>query len=238
MDWLSPRLMAIARRVPPGCCVVDIGTDHAMLAVYLEKTRSTRKVVATDKSEDSLHKARANAVRYGVAFDVRQGDGLEPVSYDELDVAVIAGVGSQTIAEILSSSRRKVRALSRIVVQPMKDEQQLRRWVHESALRIVHEDLVIDAGRVYDIMTFEGCAQFEPAEWNTQHVSAEYEVSEQLLRNDAGLLLRYFERRRKIRLGLSGDLREVSQEISDEHLRAVHLLDEIIEEIREKRCSD
>ena len=55
---LSPRLTTILNFVPHNSIVGDIGTDHGYIPVYLIYNRISKKVIATDISEDSLDKAK------------------------------------------------------------------------------------------------------------------------------------------------------------------------------------
>lgn len=55
---LSPRLKAIAEKVPQGSKVADIGTDHGFIPVYLVKNGVAPKVIASDISRNSLEKTK------------------------------------------------------------------------------------------------------------------------------------------------------------------------------------
>ena len=55
---LSNRLQAIADFVPKNTIVGDIGTDHGYIPVYLIENQISKKVIATDISQNSLNKIR------------------------------------------------------------------------------------------------------------------------------------------------------------------------------------
>ncbi len=62
--------------------VVDCGTGSGCIAITLALECGELQIIATDNSSAALEVARQNAERHGVAdrIDVRQGDGLAPVT--------------------------------------------------------------------------------------------------------------------------------------------------------------
>ena len=85
---LSARLSLIASLVPPGSSVVDVGTDHGYIPVYLALNGSAEKITATDINEAPLNKAVETAEKFGVRdrIDFRLGNGLECVLPDNADL--------------------------------------------------------------------------------------------------------------------------------------------------------
>jgi tRNA A22 N-methylase len=64
---LSGRLEALAGFIDAGAFVVDVGTDHGFLPVYLAQTGAARHIIASDISAASLDRARCLAVKHNVA---------------------------------------------------------------------------------------------------------------------------------------------------------------------------
>ena len=54
---LSPRLAAVAGLVPPGARVIDVGTDHGMVPVWLVQTGRAEHVFASDLRAGPLESA-------------------------------------------------------------------------------------------------------------------------------------------------------------------------------------
>lgn len=100
---LTPRLLALALRVPAGCRVADIGTDHARLPIYLLQRGIAERVIATDVREGPLQMAAEALEKRGLSesVELRLGCGAGCLSTNEVDCVVIAGMGGDTIAEIL-----------------------------------------------------------------------------------------------------------------------------------------
>ena len=107
---LGPRLRAIAELVPLGCrTLADIGTDHGYIPVSLLLEGRLDRAIAADIGAPPLDHARRTAGLYGVSerIDFRLGDGLAVVEPGEAEVIVIAGMGGDTITEILARSEER-----------------------------------------------------------------------------------------------------------------------------------
>lgn len=144
---LGPRLAAIARFVPAGARVADIGTDHGELALALLRDVACQ-VIATDRSPRALAMAAAtlrDADR--TRFQLRCGDGLHVLAPGEVDTVVLAGMGGGAIVRILDARADLVETLARIVVQPERHWATVRRWIATQRATLVDEVLVRDGAR-------------------------------------------------------------------------------------------
>ena len=164
---LSPRLQAVATRVIGGVAA-DVGTDHGHLAAYLVNTGRCPRVIAIESAPRPADRARrCLALRCGDRAELRQGYGLDPVAPGEVDVAIIAGLGGDTVAEILACARHKA---LRFVLQPMTRVARLRAWLIENHFSVVDEDLLEEGGRLYDLLVAvpggprDGAACYPPIE--------------------------------------------------------------------------
>ena len=156
---LSPRLWAIADRVPPGAVLADVGTDHAYLPAALLCGGRIRRAVATDVNEGPLARARETARLYGVedTLETRLCDGLAGIQPGGADTVVVAGMGGELIARILAEAPW-TRAGTLLLLQPMTAQPELRKWLQENGYRIRREDLVREGEKLYVILTAEGGA--------------------------------------------------------------------------------
>lgn len=155
---LSPRLGAIAGLVPDGCgCLADIGTDHGYVPVSLLLEGRIRRAVAADIGTLPLDHARRTAEQYGVTekLDFRLGDGLSVLEPGEAEVIVIAGMGGDAIAEVLTAAPWS-RAGPLLLLQPMSKAETLRPFLPENGYAVLSERLVQDKGVLYPILTVQG----------------------------------------------------------------------------------
>ncbi len=151
---LDKRLSTVASMVRRDSRVADIGTDHAYLPVYLVQAGVCPGGIAADIRSGPLDAARRTVTEAGLTdvIALRLGDGLAPVAADEADDIVIAGMGGETIVEILSAADWVKDTRLRLVLQPMTRAEELRRWLLTNGFTITEERLVRDGHRLYPVM--------------------------------------------------------------------------------------
>jgi len=154
---LSKRLAAIARFVPPGKTVADIGTDHALLPVYLVQSGRSQRVIATEIREQPWRRACLSVQIHGLEnkIDVRLGNGLKGLAVGEAQVAVVAGMGGKTISQVLDAVPEVLKHLERLILQPMNDAGALRFWLVNHGWRLQEEAIAEEEGRLYVIIIAE-----------------------------------------------------------------------------------
>ncbi|MGQ9824722.1 MAG: tRNA (adenine(22)-N(1))-methyltransferase [Desulfotomaculales bacterium] len=165
---LPPRLKAIAELVPPGRVVADIGTDHALLPVYLVQNGRCPKVIATELNRGPAARASSQVGLHGLGdrIEIRLGEGLAPLSPGEVQAVVVAGLGGGTVREVLSASPEILKTLERLVLQPMNDVPGVRRWLVQNGWRLADEVLVAENGRLYVVIAAEqGKEEAGEKEW-------------------------------------------------------------------------
>ena len=106
LPQLDARLSAAAGYVRPGHVAADIGCDHGKLTVDLLVSGRCPKVIAADLRPIPLSKAQENCRKAGCAdrAELRLGNGLEVLQPGEATDIVIAGMGAETIIEILQAA--------------------------------------------------------------------------------------------------------------------------------------
>lgn len=152
---LSPRLQAVAELVKPGLKLADIGTDHAYLPIYLIQQGKSPSAVAIDIHRGPYESALKQVALQGLEdkISVILGNGLEPLQHRQVDVVVLAGMGSATMIEILEAKPELVLKLQQLVLQPMVGVGQMRKWLVENGWAINNEILVKDDGFIYTVLS-------------------------------------------------------------------------------------
>lgn len=162
---LSKRLAAIARIIEDSGVetVCDVGTDHCYLPIHL--AARCKKVIACDRLEEPLARARRNINLYKMenCISLRCGDGLSVLADFEAEAVVIAGMGGREIAKILSTHIPY--GIKIFIFQPMNNYYFLRRSCMENSLKINREFFIEDNGRLYLTMLCsfgsEVCSDFD-----------------------------------------------------------------------------
>jgi len=154
---LTPRLAAVAARVPAGARLADVGTDHGYLPVRLLLDGAIPSAVAADLRAGPLSRARETAHRYHVEdrISFRLCDGLSGVGEDEADAVAIAGMGGGTIAAILSAAPWTKNG-KRLLLQPMTGLGDLREFLAGNGYRIEREHIACEGRRLYSVMEAVG----------------------------------------------------------------------------------
>ena len=151
---LTPRLKAIADSIIHCHLVADIGSDHAHLPIYLLQRGRTEKAIATDINIGPAKISKERIKHHGLLdfIDVRVGYGLQVLNKDEADVIVISGMGGLLIIDILSKGIQIGRTAEKLILQPMRDNFLLRKWLIENSFEISDVELVKEEDRFYEII--------------------------------------------------------------------------------------
>ena len=154
---LTPRLRQLADWVPDGAAFADIGTDHALLPVYLVLNRRLRGCIASDLRPEPLRRARATAKLWDVSgIRFRLCDGLSGIRPGEADTVAIAGLGGENIAAILRKAPWTRDGAHTLLLQPMTRAETLRGFLSENGYAIRREALVQERGILYPVMDVTG----------------------------------------------------------------------------------
>lgn len=151
---LSPRLRLVAELVPHDARFADVGTDHAYLPVWLILHGVIDKAIASDLRPGPLERARETAEKYSVAdrIDFRLCDGLTGLRAGEANAIVIAGMGGETIANILAGAPWTKEKEITLILQPMSSQPDLRLWLSENGYAIEKECIAREGKTLYTIM--------------------------------------------------------------------------------------
>lgn len=146
---LKVRLGEIARRIPDGATVADVGTDHGLLALAVADR--VKRVYATDVSADSLAKLKAALAENPVPNIVPVvTDGLTGLEEEPIDTVVIAGMGAVTIEGILAAATLPY--LEKLILCPHVGVEKLRPALGRMGYRIADETMIEEDGKFYPIL--------------------------------------------------------------------------------------
>ena len=128
--------------------VADIGCDHGYVGASLLESGAAKTVWFTDVSVKALSRAQ-KLMREKALPNARFfcGDGFAPLP-QKPDAAVIAGMGGETIAQILKHPL----AQTRVILQPMRDAEALYRELVRLGFRVERVRAVYQERRYYQII--------------------------------------------------------------------------------------
>ena len=152
---LRPRLSAALKLLGECECLADIGCDHGRFSVAALQHGTAKKVIASDISAASLEKAKLLAAHCGCTgqIEFRCTDGFTGFAPCEIDKAVLTGMGGELIVSILKKNIPVVDVLKKIVMQPMRGEAELRKYLYTNGFAVLDEEVIFDSGRYYQVIS-------------------------------------------------------------------------------------
>ncbi len=148
---LPDRLQTIVDLVPKNSKVIDIGTDHAYVPIYLYLNNITHNITATDISSNVLKQTYNNLKKYNLEDKIKliQSNGFKNV-LEPFDLAVIAGMGTHTIIDILKTKNLP----KTLIISSNNDHHILREYLNSINYTLSKEIAILDNNKYYLIMYY------------------------------------------------------------------------------------
>lgn len=146
------RIKVLASLVDKDSRLVDIGTDHALLPIYLYENEITKKVTGSDISSNALEFAKNNLKKHNLSDKIKLivSDGFTNLN-DEYDTAVISGMGTDTIKKILDRENLP----KKLIISSHKNVDKLRLFMNKKGYKIIKEITLKDNDIYYDMIKYE-----------------------------------------------------------------------------------
>jgi tRNA (adenine22-N1)-methyltransferase len=159
---LSARLRSAVPYLKRGGAVIDVGTDHAYLPIYLVSEGISSRALACDINRGPIESAARNIAAAGLKdkIDTLCTDGLHGAEQFDPDDIMIFGMGGELIIRILSEAPWVKDAGIGLVLQPMTRAHLLRRWLLENGFAIVGETITHE-DRYYQTLAARYCGKRE-----------------------------------------------------------------------------
>ena len=145
---MSKRFNILLSLIPDCKVFADVGCDHGYIAYEMLKNRKCDRVIASDISAECLQKAETLLREtFPDKYTAVVSDGFENVG--NCDCALIAGMGGDTIADILAAAAGRLPEY--LVLQPMKNSQRVRRDLVSLGYEILR-DYTFRDGKFYGVI--------------------------------------------------------------------------------------
>lgn len=151
---LSKRLYQVASAVTSGNRMVDIGTDHGYVPIYLLEKGISPFAIAMDVNKGPLERAKEHITEKGLSLKIatRLSDGLEKVEPEEVDSIVMAGMGGDLICRIMRCRPQFMAAGKEFILQPQSEWAKVRHFLEENDYNIIEERFLQEDGKYYVIL--------------------------------------------------------------------------------------
>ncbi len=223
---LSKRMQAVADLVDENS-VADIGCDHAHVAMWLAEN-GVHRVIAMDVKQGPLDIAKSNirANNMEDIISVRLSDGMEALGADEVECAIIAGMGGELITQILSRGIKKLEQGIHLILQPQSEIHKVRQFILQNGYIICTERMLIEDGKFYNIIKAVPMHEYKGAgTCREKYLPLDILYGRLLLAEKNPVLKTYLCTERDKLTALRNSLEEVYTET------AIHRLKEINEEL-------
>lgn len=182
----SKRLKKIAEYVKGTGPILDIGSDHAYLPIFLVKEKITKKAIAGEVVKGPFKKAKNEVENEGLSnkISVRFGDGFEVLKDGEkVESIFICGMGGILISDILEEGEkeRKIPQNSRLILQANNKEKELRKLLQTLNFEIIEEDIVKEKDKFYEVIVAE------KSNSKKNYTELEYRYGPVLLKNKSAI---------------------------------------------------
>lgn len=149
---MDARLLACAR-LCKGDVLCDVGTDHGYLPCYMIENGLCKKAFACDVAQGPLNSAIAHIKERCLSDKITAvlSDGLDSVEKGDITDVVVAGMGGELIAQIVTRCDWLKEGIN-LVLQPMTKPDILRKKLYESGYSVLCESACVSGRFVYSVM--------------------------------------------------------------------------------------
>lgn len=150
---LSNRLYSIASLVNKGDIIQDIGTDHALVPIFLIKNNIIEMAIASEVNKGPYLIALESVKRHNLEDKIKVilSDGLQDLK-KEVNTVLICGMGGLLIKDILDKGIDRLSKVKTLILAPNSNQYELRVWIANNNYLIEDEIIVKDADKYYEII--------------------------------------------------------------------------------------
>ncbi len=145
--------MTAASLIREGATLVDVGTDHAYLPIYLCLEGKISGGAVSDINRGPIERARENIRKYGLEQRLwaKQTDGLLGMQEAHPTDVSVLGMGGELIARIIDDAPFVKDSGINLCLQPMTHPEILRAYLCKQGFEITDERLVRD-DKIYQLI--------------------------------------------------------------------------------------
>ena len=146
---INLKLKTIASFILPDDIVLDTCSDHAYLAIYLKKEQLCKEVYASDINQKALDGAKKNILAAHLNIKTFLSDGFKNIPIKYINTAVIAGVGTNTVLDIMAEAPFNI---NKYIISSNNQLDVLRKSLYRMGYYIKQEVVVFEHHKYYSIM--------------------------------------------------------------------------------------
>ncbi len=148
---INLKLKTIATLIDKSDTVIDIGCDHGYLAIYLKENKLCKEVYASDINENALNMAIKNIKDSNLKIKTYLSDGFININNTSINAAVISGVGTSTILNIIDDAPENI---EKYILCSNNNHEVLRTKLYKMGLYLKDEIVIEEKKKFYVIELF------------------------------------------------------------------------------------
>lgn len=147
------RIKIIASLVKPCDTVVDVGSDHANLAIFLLESKQAKKVINIDINNLPLKQGIKNLTSKGLLEKTKNicNDGLKGLKIEPINYLCCSGLGANTIIDIFKNNYNH---FDYAIVVPNNNAHEIRRYISQNQYEIKYEKIIFENNHFYELIVF------------------------------------------------------------------------------------
>ncbi len=153
---LSKRLLALIDLIPDDARnLADVGADHGYLICEAYRQGKIKKGLAIENKKGPYFNllATIDSYHFNEAIAASFSEGLTCIDAS-IDTVVIAGMGAQTIINILENDSRKLDMVKYLIIDTHNDWPRVRQYLCERNFIISREVMIYEDGVYYELILF------------------------------------------------------------------------------------
>ena len=148
------RINQIIRLIKPNSIVIDVGSDHAKVAIKLLTNKIATFVYNIEINQGPLDNTINSLEKYGLLDNAKNilNDGLKNLTIKEkINYCVIAGMGGKNIIDILTNKSKDLN-IENFILVPNNNAQLLRKFLKDNKFKVVYEEIISESGHYYELI--------------------------------------------------------------------------------------
>lgn len=148
---MNKRLEKVSELIDKFDLLADIGCDHGYLGI-IALNKGVKFVQFIDNKIGPLNQAKKNCQNIdNNMIEFTLASGITKLN-DQVNTICICGMGGELICDILEENLDKAKSLNKIILQPNRNEPNLRKYLMNNNFIITNEEIVFENNKYYEII--------------------------------------------------------------------------------------
>lgn len=148
------RINQIINLIKHNSVVIDVGSDHAKVAIKLLTNKIASFVYNIEINRGPLDNTINNLNKYHLLSKTQNilNDGLKNLKINQkINYCVIAGMGAKNIIDILSNKSKDLK-IENFILVPNNNAWLLRKYLKDNKFKVIYEEIINESNHYYELI--------------------------------------------------------------------------------------